>query len=267
MKGRTALVTGASAGIGAEIARELGARGFHLVLTARRSDRLEVLASEIKSKHDVEVLVIPADLADRDAPERLRDELRRRNVSVDVLVNNAGYGINNSFTKTDWTTQADFLQVLLTSVVHLTHLFLGPMKERGWGRILNVASVAGFIPERPGDLYCPVKTFVIRFSRAVDLELRSTGVSVTALCPGFTYTEFHDVMGTRDRVRRLPKWMWLDSATVARQGVDAMLQGKAVHVNGGWNRLVVFLSWLLPSGLIRALAPKGALQERGTSAP
>ena len=142
---RTALVTGASAGIGAAIARELGRRGFDLVLTARRRERLETLADELRGG-SVEARVVVADLADPDAPDLLADTLAADGVAVDVLVNNAGYGLAEDFTRSEWASQDEFLRVMLTSVMHLTHRFVPPMRERGWGRVLNVASVAAYAP-------------------------------------------------------------------------------------------------------------------------
>jgi short-subunit dehydrogenase len=259
---RTALVTGASAGIGVALARELAQRGFDLVLVARRRERLEELAAEIQELWPVTAHVLPADLADPQSPRRIHDQLAQDHVTVDVLVNNAGYGINGSFTETTWKAQDDFLRVLLTSVLELTHLFLPGMKERGWGRVLNVASVAAFIPERPGDMYSPVKRFMVSTSRSLALELDGTGVAVTALCPGFTPTEFHDVLGTREQVNGLPSWAWTSAEFVAREGIDAMMKGKAVHVAG---RLYRFLSWLaplIPRRIAYALSPKAILARR-----
>jgi uncharacterized protein len=255
MSSRTALVTGASAGIGAAIARELARRGFDVVLVARREDRLVALAEELRRTHGVAARAIVADLADEAAPERLRDDVAGAGGTVDVLVNNAGNGVRERFTQTPWSVQRDLLRVMLTSVLHLAHLFVPGMVERGWGRVLNVASVAAFVPERPGALYGPVKRFVVGASYALALELEGTGVTVTALCPGFTRSEFHDVMGTRAQADRVPRWMWMDSAAVARGGVEAMMKGRALHVSGPVNRAVTWGCRVLPPGLIRALSP------------
>ncbi len=259
----TALITGASAGIGADIARELAARGWNVVLTARRADRLRSLATELRERHPgIEVHVHPADLADPAAPDALFETLRVDGINVDFLVNNAGHGVRTPFTETDWRTQEDFLRVLLTSVVHLTHRFVGPMKARGKGRVLNISSMAGFLPERPGDLYSPMKTFVTKFSRTLALELAGTGVTVTVSCPGFTYTEFHDVLGTRDQVRLMPKFLWLKSERVARESVEAALAGKPRIIHGLQYRAMYAVSRILPASLILALSPKGALAKR-----
>lgn len=251
---RTALVTGASAGIGAALARELARGGFDLVLVARRRERLESLATALEQEFRVRARAIVMDLAKTTAPERLRDELGAAEIPVDVLVNNAGYGVPGTFTETTWDTQRDFLRVMLTSVQHLTHLFVPPMRERRWGRVLNVASVAAYAPARPGSLYGPTKSFLVGATRALALELEGTGVTATALCPGFTYSEFHDVMGTRETVRKLPHWLWMDAETVAREGVQALLKGKIVHVPGRINRLLVTGGRLMPTGLVRSVS-------------
>ena len=247
-----ALVTGASSGIGAEIAREYARRGKPLVLTARRAERLDALAAELRALVPVEV--IPADLADREAPARLFAATNARGLHVDTLVNNAGYGVPGRYLSAGWNTHADFLQVMVTAVAELTHLYLPAMEAAGRGRILNVASLAGLVPPSPGHtLYGATKAWLIRFSECLDMEVKPRGVHVTALCPGFTYTEFHDANGMRATVSKLPKWLWLDSETVARLGVDAVEAGRARVVTGGVNRLVAAACKYLPEPLARAL--------------
>jgi len=247
-----ALVTGASSGIGADIAREYARRGKPLVLTARRAERLEALAAELRPL--VPVTVIPADLADRDAPAQLFAATNARGIFVDTLVNNAGYGVPGRFLSTGWKTHADFLQVMVQAVGELTHLYLPAMEAAGRGRILNVASLAGLVPASPGHtMYGATKAWLIRFSECLALEVKPRGVHVTALCPGFTYTEFHDANGMRATVSKLPKWLWQDSATVARLGVDAVEAGRARVVTGAINRLLAGLSKYLPDGLAKAL--------------
>lgn len=247
-----ALVTGASSGIGAAIAREYAARGKPLVLVARRADRLAALAAELSPK--VPCLVLAADLADPAAPQRLFDELQARGVFVDTLVNNAGYGVPGRYLSKDWRTHADFLQVMVTSVAHLTHLFLPAMEAAGRGRILNVASLAGLVPASAGHtLYGAVKLWMIRFSESLQEESRPRGVHVTALCPGMTYSEFHDVNGMRQKVSQLPKGIWLTSEQVAKLGVDAVEAGVPRLVTGRSNRLIAALCKYLPDRLARAL--------------
>lgn len=247
-----ALVTGASSGIGADIAREYARRGKPLVLTARRVERLEALAAELSAQ--VPCVVIAADLADPAAPAKLFSETQARGLFVETLVNNAGFGVPGRYLSADWKTHADSLQVLLTSVAHLTHLYLPAMEAAGRGRILNVASLAGLVPPTAGHtLYGATKAWLIRFSETLDQESRPRGVYVTALCPGMTYTEFHDVNGMREKVNKLPKGIWLTSADVAKLGVDAVESGRTRLVTGRANKLIAGLSKYLPDSLARAL--------------
>ncbi len=247
-----ALVTGASSGIGAAIAREYARRGKPLILTARRQDRLGQLADELGKL--VPCSVIVADLADPAVPEALFDEIQSNELFVDTLVNNAGYGVPGRFLAEDWKTHADFLQVLVTSVVELTHRFLPAMEAAGRGRVLNVASLAGLIPASAGHtLYGAAKSFVIRFSESLALEMKPRGVHVTALCPGFTYTEFHDINGMREKVSKLPKAIWLSAEQVAKLGVDAVEAGKSRVVTGKANRTIAGVAKYMPDALARKL--------------
>lgn len=247
-----ALVTGASSGIGAAIAREYARRGVPLVLSARRIERLEALASELRAQ--VPVACIAADLADPAAPARLQAELAVRGIFVSRLVNNAGYGVPGRFLSSGWDAHRDFMQVLVGSVLELTHRLLPAMEAAGHGRILNVASLAGLVPASAGHtLYGASKAFVIRFSESLARESAPRGVHVTALCPGMTWTEFHDVNGMRERVSRLPRWLWMEAADVARLGVDAVERGDARCVPGAANRLLAGLAKYLPERLARAL--------------
>lgn len=246
------LVTGASSGIGAAIAREYARRGKPLVLVARRAERLEALAAELSGS--VSCVVIAADLADPATPARLFAETQSRGLFIETLVNNAGYGVPGRYLSADWKTHADFLQVLMTSVAELSHRYLPAMEAAGRGRILNVASLAGLVPASAGHtLYGATKLWLIRFSESLDQEMRKHGVHVTALCPGMTYTEFHDVNGMREKVSKLPKLLWLSSEEVARIGVDAVEAGKPRVVSGGANRIIAALSKYLPDALARAL--------------
>ena len=247
-----ALVTGASSGIGAALAREYARRGVPLVLVARRAERLQALADELSPQ--VECIVIAADLADPATPARLFEQTQARGLFIETLVNNAGYGVPGRFLSADWKTHADFLQVLMTSVAELTYRYLPAMEAAGRGRILNVASLAGLVPASAGHtLYGATKLWLIRFSETLDQESRRHGVHVTALCPGMTYSEFHDVNGMRDKVSRLPKGIWLTSAEVARLGVDAVEAGKPRIITGRSNRIIATLCKYLPDAVARAL--------------
>ncbi len=244
---RFALVTGASAGIGAAFARELAARGCALVLTARRTDRLDALAAELREKYAVRCECIAADLADPVAVENLCAEIARRGIAVDILVNNAGYGVPGSFLTPAWRTHADFIRVLMTAPCELVHRLLPGMQRRGYGRVLNIASLAGHIPGSAGHtLYGASKAFLVKFSQSLALENTATGVNVCAVCPGFTYSEFHDVTGTRGIVSKMPKWMWMRAEDVARIGIDAAERGEIVCVTGRVNRAIKALFKLLP---------------------
>jgi short-subunit dehydrogenase len=245
-----ALVTGASAGIGEEFARALAARGIPLVLTARRVERLEALAEELRNQHAIDVQVLSCDLADPQAPATLCAKMELRGLQIGWLINNAGYGVTGYFVSRPWQTQADFLQVLLTAPTELCHRLIPGMRERGFGRIINVASLAGHVPGSAGQtLYSGTKSYLIKLSQALTLEYQRDGVHTCALCPGFTYSEFHDVTGSRAMMSKLPKWLWMDAQTVVQQGLDAVERGDAVYVNGRVNRAIKTLFKLLPDRL------------------
>jgi short-subunit dehydrogenase len=249
----TALVTGASSGIGAAFAEEFAAHGYDLVLTARREDRLADVASRIQGVHHVRVSVIPCDLSQADGVSRLHARLTAEALVVDALVNNAGYGVPGRYLRSTWETHDAFLRVMTGVVAELTYRLLPGMVDRGFGRIVNIASLAGLVPASAGHtLYGASKLFVIRFSEALALEVAPLGVRVCALCPGFTYSEFHDVNGMRARVSRMPSFLWMDAARVAREGYDAVEAGRTVYVPGRVNRAIARLSSLLPGFLVTA---------------
>lgn len=263
--GRTALVTGASAGIGAAFARLLAARGYRLVLTARRHDRLAALAGELRQAHGVDVDVWAADLAEPAAPAALVAELSRRGLHIDLLVNNAGYGVPGRYEQAAWPTHDAFLRVMVTAVCELSYRLLPGMVERGWGRILNVASLAGHVPAPAGHtLYAAAKAFLIRFSEALHAERSADGVFTTAVCPGFTYSEFHDVTGTRDKVSRMPAAMWMRADAVAAEGYAAVMRGDPVYIPGRVNRTIAWLARVLPSRLVRRAVASSGKQFRRT---
>ncbi len=247
-----ALITGASSGIGEAIAREYARRGKPLILTARRTERLEALARELGV--NAPCLVMTSDLSRPDAPAQLFAQTQALGLFVDTLVNNAGYGVPGRYLSREWRVHADFLQVMITAVGELTHLYLPAMEAAGRGRILNIASLAGLVPASAGHtMYGATKAWLIRFSECLALESGPRGVHVTALCPGFTYSEFHDVNGMRSKISKMPKALWLTSAEVARLGVDAVEAGKTRVVTGGLNNVVAFVSKHLPDWLARAL--------------
>lgn len=249
-QGKTALVTGASSGIGKAFAELLAAKGYALVLAARRLDRLDALAAELSRQHGIAAQTIAVDLASPDASQQIVATLAARGLIVDLLVNNAGYGQPGSYVTVPWTDHQRFMQVMVTAVLDLTYRLLPGMIDRGWGRVINVASVAGMVPSPAGHtLYGASKAFVIRFSEALNAENQSRGVNVTALCPGFTWSEFHDVTGTRDKMNQMPGFLWLQAADVVREGYDAVMSGRSVVVNGRIYRLLVWLTGALPRSL------------------
>lgn len=244
------LITGASAGIGAAFARDLAARGHDLVLTARRVDRLDALAQELRERHECTVTVLPADLAEPDAVEALCKALQERGLAVDWLVNNAGYGVPGTFEANEWATHEAFIRVLMAAPAELVWRLLPGMRQRGYGRIINVASLAGHVPGSAGHtLYAASKAYLIKFSQSLALENRHLGVHVCALCPGFTWSEFHDVTGTRQLMNKLPGFMWQTAEAVVREGYDAVERGDVVHVTGGVNRFIKGLVKVLPDRL------------------
>ncbi len=262
-QGKTALVTGASAGIGLEFARQLAAKGCDLVLTARRLDRLQQIAAELTRKFNVKTHVIALDLADPAAPASLEAQLQARQVQIDILINNAGFGLPGTLVSQPWSAHAASLQVLLTAPTQLCHALIPAMRERGWGRIINVASLAGLVPPSASHTtYGAIKSYLIRFSQSLALEEAKTGVAVLALCPGFTYSEFHDANGARSRVQALPKVMWMDAATVVRQGLIALEAGKRVYINGGINQFIAGLCKYLPDAIASWLVNRNAAKFR-----
>jgi len=225
-----ALVTGASAGIGAEFCRQLAARGYNLVLVSRREDRLKQLASELQRDFGVECTSFGSDLSMPGAGSILAARLREAGIEIGFLVNNAGFGLPGHFTDSSWETHESFIRLMVTVVCELTWNLLPSMQKNGSGYIINVASLAGLVPGSAGHtLYGASKAFLVRFSESLAAENHGNGVRVSALCPGFTYSEFHDVSGTQELVSKLPSWMWMEADEVVRFGIDSVTgPGKAV---------------------------------------
>lgn len=247
-KRSVALVTGASAGLGAEFARQLAARGHAVVAVARRRDRLEQLAEELGGGHGVRVEVIAADLADVHAPRMIAAKVAELGLDVDYLVNNAGAAGPELVADRDWGAHASFFQLMMTSVAHLCHLFAPGMCERGYGRIINVSSVAGRIARARDTNYGPTKAYVVALSEALHLTCRDHGVHVCALCPGFTHTEFHAAADMLDRKASSPGFLWYDADVVVREGLAAVERGKCVHVSG---RIYRWIDPMLQSVFLR----------------
>lgn len=244
-----ALVTGASAGIGTEFCRQLAAKGYQLVLVARREDKLQAVADELQDSHGAHSMIITADLSMKESCETIVKQLEKENIAIEYLVNNAGYGLPGSFHVADWQEHADFIQVMMTAVCELTWRLLPGMQERGKGYIVNVASVAGLIDPSAGHtLYGASKSFLIKFSQSLALENANTGVKVTALCPGFTYSEFHDVNQTREMISKLPDFLWLEAQEVVADTLKAMSAENvdSIVVPGMQYKSIVFISRHLP---------------------
>lgn len=233
-----ALVTGASSGIGADLARELARHGHDLVLAARRIEPMRVLADELRGL-GAESTVIATDLSRPGAAGTLAGDLTARALTVDVLVNNAGLGAGGPFHESDRARVSEMLQVNVVALAELTHALLPGMVKRGKGRVMFVASTAAFQPGPSMAVYCASKAFVLSFGEAISYELRGTGVTVTTLCPGPTLTEFTDVAKTgSSALFESPFASVMTSAEVARQGYRALASGKRVHVAGLVNKMI-----------------------------
>ncbi len=242
----TALVTGATAGIGKEFATQLAAKGEDLVLVARDSERLEALAAELGAGHGVTVQVLPADLSDRDALERVAERLRDPAHPVDLLVNNAGYGLGSSFLETEIADEEALLDVLVRAVVVLSHAAAGAMVDRGSGRIINVSSVAGLLAS---GTYAAAKAYVATFTESLSTQLAGTGVSATLLLPGYVRTEFHERAGI-EKKRTGP--LWLDADALVREALDDADAGKVTSVPSPQYKALVGLLRHVPRRLVRS---------------
>ncbi|MBT8462820.1 MAG: SDR family oxidoreductase [Gemmatimonadetes bacterium] len=243
-----ALVTGASSGIGYELSKILAREGHDLALVARSADRLETIAGALRDDFGVQVVVVSVDLSDPGAPDRVFDRLREAEFTVDVLVNNAGFGTMGRFVRSDTGAQVDMVEVNITALTHLTRLYAERMLERGQGRIMNVASTAAFQPGPFMAVYFATKAYVLSFSEALAEELRDTGVTVTALCPGPTVTGFQKRAG----MEHSPiggRMVTADAASVARAGYAGMMKGKRLVIPGLFNRLGTMSPRFFPRAL------------------
>jgi short-subunit dehydrogenase len=248
----TALITGATAGLGAEFAEQLAARGSALVLVARDKARLEVKAAALRSRFGVAVEVLVADLHDDDGVRRVLDRLRDGQEPVSTLVNNAGYGLPKSFEVNPLEDELNHAAIHLTVPLALSHAALQGMLARGSGRIVNVASVAGFTPR---STYGALKAAMINFSRWANFAYRTRGVTVMVLCPGFVHTEFHQRMGMDKG--SVPRWMWLNAEDVVRTALKDLSAGSAVSIPSLRYKVLGFIARNAPSSLVASLAARG----------
>ena len=234
-----ALITGASAGLGAEFARQLAGKGKDLILVARRAEPMEKLAKELVDDFNVAVDIIQSDLSETNATTKLFDEVSRRELTVDYLINNAGAIGPDLLNDRDWPAQQKYIELMMTSVAGMCHHFIPPMQQRGFGRVLNVASVAGHV-SLPGDTsYGPTKAYLIALSKGLAATVRSDGVNVLALCPGFTHTDFHQSPELTAMKNKSPSFIWYDAEVVIREGLSALEKGKEVYLSGRLYRYLI----------------------------
>lgn len=252
----TALVTGASSGIGSDIARSLARRGHGVTLVARRKDRLETLAAELREAYGVRVETLARDVSDPAARERLASDVEALGLNVEILVNNAGFGTGGRFHELDLEREVEMIRVNCEAVVALCGAFVPGMVQRGRGAVLNVASTIGFQPVPGEATYGATKAFAVSFAEALRSDLVGTGVTVTALCPGPVKTEFMDGPGIEEGASKLPGPMWLDPADVAERGVRGLERGKRVVIPGVMNRAGVFAGRHTHRGLLMAVGRK-----------
>ena len=252
----TVVVTGASSGIGAELSRELARRGHGLTLVARRRKLLETLARELRSDHGVEVVIETCDLADSQDRARLITALQASERRIAGVCNNAGYGTVGTFVELDLEREVGEVRLNAEALVELSGAFLGEMVERGEGAILNVASTASFQPLPGMAVYAATKAFVRSFSEAVHAELSGTGVSVTCLCPGFTETEFAEVAGAGSFEAKMPGFIVLNAADVAREAVEGMHSGSRSVVPGYLHKAHALSSRFIPNTLLLPIAKR-----------
>jgi uncharacterized protein len=255
---KTALITGASGGIGAELARVHASKGGDLVLVARTVKKLDEFREELIRKHKIKVHIIVKDLAEKDSVRELYDEVLAKGLEINFLINNAGFGDFGFFSDTDWRKQEKMINLNVTALTHLTRLFIPDMIRRGEGKILNVASTAAFQPGPTMSVYFATKAYVLSFSQAINNELRGHGITVTALCPGSTESDFHVVtMGDPGLVKERK----MDSAIdVAEFGYRSMIKGKPVAIYGFKNVLMANAVRFFPREFIVSMARR--IQEK-----
>lgn len=251
----TALITGASAGLGAEFARQLASQGHDVVLVARNRARLEESAAELERRYGVTAEVLPADLASDDGVAAVVGRLSDPQRPVEILVNNAGIGLLHNFEDNPISEEKKHLKLHGETAMELTHAALKGMLERRSGRIINVASIAAFLPR---GTYSAAKAWLVSFSRWANLAYARQGIKVTAVCPGFTHTEFHDRMGMDKSVA--PSWAWLHAGRVVRDGLAGNARGKAVSIPSRRYKVVAAVARIAPARLVAGPArrPKGA---------
>ena len=254
----TALITGPTAGIGKSIAYQLAEKGYDLFLVARREDRLQDLKTDIENKFQVRVHYLKSDLASSDAPQEIYDYGKNMNLDISTLILNAGYQINTKLEDASLQEEEDCLRVLGLSVIMQSKLYIKDLMSRGGGHIMVVSSIAGFSPPSTefAILYGPVKTFMNRFVEALNGAYNKNNIYSTALCPGFTVTEFHTMSGTQDRMDKVPSFMKLSADQVAQEGITGMFKNKEIVIPGNVNRFLISVLRFFPTGAIKWIGNK-----------
>lgn len=251
---KRALITGASSGLGAEYARQLAARGADLVLVARDESALDALAIELRQRHGIAVEVLAADLLQETELARVETRLADTSAPIDTLINNAGFGLSLEFERNDLDDEVRHLRLHNEVPLRLTHIALQGMLERSDGRIINVSSVAAFIPR---STYSAVKQWLVVFSRWANARYRRRGVTVTAVCPGFTHTNFHERLGLPLGQEGVPNWMWLDADQVVAESLRDVARGKGLSIPSVKYKILAGIARIAPKGLVSQIGERG----------
>jgi len=250
---KTVLITGASSGLGKDFAILFAEKGYDLVLTARRKKNLEEIRNNLINQFGIKAYIISRDLSDLKSTEEIYNFCEEKKIQINVLVNNAGYGLKDSFEKISLSDHIDFINVLSTSAIALTRLFLPGMIKRKFGRIINVSSVAAFAPfTNSGGMYIATKLMLLKFSEMIHNEYKNNNIFSCSVCPGFTHTEFHNEM--KEFKSSIPSFMWMESRTVVEQAYEASMSGKEIIINGWRYKILVFFMKITPKWLVKLLS-------------
>lgn len=250
---QTVLITGATSGIGYELAHIFAENGYNLVLVARRADRLEKIKMEFEKNFGVSVINIVNDLSYPTATEKIAEEIKKQNIDIDILINNAGIGVYGNFSHTEREKELNMIKLNITALTDLTKLLLGDMIKRRYGKILNVASTAAFQPGPKMAVYFASKAYVLSFSEALREEVKQYGITVSCLCPGSTKTEFQKQAATEGILGSLREEVMMDAKTVARIAYNGLRKGKAIIIPGYKNKMLIILERFLPRSIVRRI--------------
>jgi short-subunit dehydrogenase len=251
---KTALITGASSGIGYELSKLFAQDNYNLVIISRNKEKLEKTASEFENKYNIYVEVIPKDLAKSSSPDELLTAVKSKNIGIDVLVNNAGFATHGKFLESSLQEELDMLQVNIVSLTHLSKIFGREMSLRGGGKILNIASTAAFLPGPLMAVYYATKAYVLSFSEALSNELKESNITVTALCPGPTDTHFQDRAGISKS--KLMSRNIMTAAEVAKEGYQALKADRSIYIPGVRNKIIALGTRLVPGSISAGIARK-----------